>query len=140
MSLGHQGHNACLNFHLLTPEELAEVVKHLPTHKSPGIHGLPYSYYKTFLPILSPLLLSLFTSLLKGTVLHPQFLHAHIRVILKPDKDPSLPDNYRPIALLNSDYKIFTKILANRLIQILPRLIHKDQEGFVPTRHAIDNT
>lgn len=124
----------------ITPEELAEVVKNLPTQKSPGLDFLPYSYYKTFLPILSPHLLSIFTSLLHGTVPHPQILHAHISVISKPGKDSSLPDNYRPIALLNSDYKIFTKILANRLSQFIPRLVHKDQVGFVTARHAGDNT
>lgn len=85
-------------------------------------------------------MLNLFASLLKGTLPHPQFLHAHVIVIPKPDKDPSIPDNYRPIALLNSDYKIFTKTLANRLSRILPSLIHKDQVRFVPTRHAGDNT
>lgn len=101
---------------------------------------MQYSYYKTFLPILSPHLISLFSSLFKGTLPHPQFLHAHISVIPKPGKDPPLPDNYRPIALLNSDYKIFTKILANRLSHLIPRLIHKDQVGFVTARHAGDNT
>lgn len=61
-------------------------------------------------------------------------------MIPKPGKDLSLPDKYRPIALLNSDYKIFTKILANRLCHLMPRLIHKDQVGLVPARHAGDNT
>lgn len=106
-----------------------KVVKNLPTHKSPGPDGMPYTYHKTFLPILSPHLLSLLTSLLKGTIPHPQFLHAHITVILKPGKDPSLPNIYRPIALLNFDYKMFTKNWANWLSHILHRLIHKDQVG-----------
>lgn len=77
---------------------------------------------------------------MKGTILHPQFLHAHITVIPKPGKDLSLPGNYRPIALLNSDYTIFPKILANRLSLLLPSLIHRNQVGFIPTRHAGDNT
>lgn len=47
--------------------------------------------------------------------------------------------NHQPIAPLNFDYKIFTNILANRLIQILPRLIHKDQrDAGDNTRHTID--
>lgn len=124
----------------ITAEELADVIKLLPSHKAPSPDGLPYSYYKTFFPTLALHMLNLFSSLLKGTLPHSQFLHAHIIVIPKPGKDPSIPDNYRPIALLNSDYKIFTKTLANRLSKILPSLIHKDQVGFVPTRHAGDNT
>lgn len=85
-------------------------------------------------------MLNLFTSLMKGFTPNSHFLHAFITVIPQPGKDPSLPDNYSPISLLNSDYKIFTKILANRLSCLLPSLIHRDQVGFVPTRHAGDNT
>lgn len=59
-------------------------------------------------------------------------MHSFITVIPKPGKDPSLPYNYRPIA----DYKI----LANCLSQLLSKLIDKDQVGFVPARHAGDNT
>lgn len=58
----------------------------------------------------------------------------------KPDKDPSVCANYRPIALLNSDLKIFTKLLFTHLNLILPSLIHIDQVGFVPLRQAGNNT
>lgn len=84
--------------------------------------------------------MSLYNCLLQGKLPHHTFLHSYISVIPKLGKDPSLPENYRMIALLNADYKIFTKILANRLSQFLPKLIDKDQVGFAPTRHGRDNT
>ena len=40
--------------------------------------------------------------------------------------------NWRPITLLGVDYKLLTKTLAERLKQVLPGLIHPDQNGFVP--------
>lgn len=120
----------------ITAEEIEGVIHHLPLHKSPRSDG-SYSYYKTFLPILDPYLVS---TLMKGTVPHSQFLNAFMpTVILKLGKDPLVPDNYRPISLLNSDYKICTKILANKLAQLLPSLVHRDQMGFVPSRQAGDN-
>jgi len=39
--------------------------------------------------------------------------------------------NYRPITVLNSDYKILTHALTNHLSAIIPYLIHPDQAGFI---------
>ena len=48
--------------------------------------------------------------------------------------DRTVIKNYRPITLLNTDYKVFTKVLATRLGKEAPSLIHPDQAGFVPGR------
>ena len=40
--------------------------------------------------------------------------------------------NWRPITLLGIDYKLLTKTLGERLKLVLPGLVHKDQNGFVP--------
>lgn len=62
----------------------------------------------------------------------------HLTLIPKPDKDHTLCGSYRPIALLNSDFKIFAKLMSLHLIKVLPSLIDKDQVGFV--LQAGDNT
>lgn len=98
------------------------------------------SCYKSFSHILAPHMLALYNSILEVKGPHSQFLHSFITVIPKPGKDTSIPDNYRPITFLNSDYKIFTKILTNRLTQLLPKLTDEAKFGFVPARHAGDNT
>jgi hypothetical protein len=40
---------------------------------------------------------------------------------------PWTPDNYRPITLLNSDYKILARMIANRLRPLLQDLLHPSQ-------------
>ena len=43
--------------------------------------------------------------------------------------------NWRPLTLLNCDYKIIAKILSERLKIVLPKIIHTDQKGFVKGRN-----
>jgi len=47
-------------------------------------------------------------------------------------KDPTEISNYRPITLLNTVYKLFTKVLAIQLLEHVSHLIHPDQAGFIP--------
>ena len=42
--------------------------------------------------------------------------------------------NWRPISLLNVDYKILTKVISKRIKNVLPSIIHENQSGFVPGR------
>lgn len=53
--------------------------------------------------------------------------------------DDTLCTNYLPISLLILDIKILAKIFAKRLNNVIGKLIHKDQVGFMPTRQAGDN-
>lgn len=67
-------------------------------------------------------------------------LRAFISLIPKEGKGPAQCGSYHPIALLNTDLKLFAKILPNRLLPHLPSLIHKDQAGFVPLLEPCDNS
>lgn len=67
-------------------------------------------------------------------------LQANISLIPKEGKNLTQCGSYCPISLLNADLKLFTKILANRLLPHIPRLIHRDQVGFVPLCEPRDKT
>jgi hypothetical protein len=54
-------------------------------------------------------------------------------------KNANTFDHFRLISLCNVSYKILTKIIANRLKILLPRIILPNQGGFVTKRKIWDN-
>ena len=62
-----------------------------------------------------------------------------IVLIPKKKKDPLYLDNWRPLSLLNVDYKIATKAIARRLEKVLPEIINEDQTGYVKGRFIGEN-
>uniref|UniRef100_A0A8C5M4V5 Reverse transcriptase domain-containing protein n=1 Tax=Leptobrachium leishanense TaxID=445787 RepID=A0A8C5M4V5_9ANUR len=124
----------------VTEEELHAAFKSMKPHKAPGPDGFTYHYYKSHSGILGPHLLSMFNNLLEGGKLPADSLLASIALIPKPGKDKHMVGNYRPISLINTDLKLFTKILSKRLDLIMGTLIHPDQVGFIPGRQAYENT
>lgn len=56
---------------------------------------------------------------------------ASISLIPKPGRDHFQMGDYRPLSILNMDYKIFAKVLVMRIEKVIPSLIHVDQAGFI---------
>lgn len=52
--------------------------------------------------------------ILQGHKLPDDMLFVNMTLIPKPNKDHSLPQNYRPISVLNNDIKILGRVLADR--------------------------
>lgn len=47
-------------------------------------------------------------------------------------------EDFRPIALANFQFKIITKVLANRLATIAPSIMSENQRAFIKSRHISD--
>lgn len=123
----------------ITEIEIRQAIKALPRNNSPGADGLPVEFYATYIDLLAPHLHSLYTEALEIGVLPHSTLQALVVSLLKPGRDPLHISNYRPLSLLNTDYKILSKLLAIRLNQFIPSLVHSDQCGFVPGRSTALN-
>lgn len=97
----------------LNSKEVELALKQMKAGKSPGPDGFSAGYYKTYAKILVPFFVSAFNSFSHHAEPPRDLMTAHVVVIPKPGKDPSVVANYRPISLLNVDLKWYAKALAN---------------------------
>lgn len=101
--------------------------------------GYTSNYYKKFATILLTPLKLVFNEVLTTGVLPPTWSQARVILIPKKDYDPLDPKSYRPISVLNQDYRIFTSVLTSGLNRFISHYINKDQTRFIPGREIGDN-
>ena len=119
---------------LLSDNELLKSIKAMKNGKSPGTEGLTSEFYKFFWIDLKNLLLDSLNYNLTTGLLSVEQRRGILTLIPKKDKNRMYLKNWRPLTLLNMDYKILAKTLANRLTKILPFLIDDDQTGYIQGR------
>ena len=121
----------------LVIEEVAEAIKSLKNNKAAGCDGLKIYKRYSYLPV--PTLLALYKEVLDKKQLHISARTGLITLIEKVGRNPCYLKDWRPLTLLNCDYKILAKILATRLNIVLPKLIHPMQSGFMKGRSIHEN-
>lgn len=122
----------------LSLEELSAAVEQMAPGKSPGLHGLPSDFLKHFWSVLGPDLLDVFKDCFNNGMLPDSGRRAIISLLPKKE-DLTLIKNWRPVALLCTDYKILSKVLSNRLKVFIELLVGAEQLYCVPDRSILDN-
>jgi hypothetical protein len=119
-------------------EECEKAVRQCKTGKSPGIDGITNDFYKMYWDVIGKDFVELINYMWGKQELCSSQYSGLIRLLYKKGNREDIT-NWRPITLLNSDYKVIEKVLANRLKSILPEVINEDQKGFVQGRHIEEN-
>ena len=124
----------------ITFKECAQSLKLMTNGKSPGSDGYTVDFYKFFWEDIGPLLYrSLYLAYESGSFTDFQY-QGVITCIPKEGKDRHFIGNWRPISLLNTDLKIASAVIANRIKPLLPFIISDTQKGFIKGRFIGENT
>ena len=136
----------------LLPAEVELAIAESANGKAPGLDGLPMELWKECVARqkrdekakkstfhVTTVLATVYNDIMAhGVASGTNFAEGWVCPIYKK-KDRRQISNYRPITLLNTDYKVFTRVLASRLATYASMLIHPDQAGFVPGRQIFDH-
>ena len=123
----------------ITVEELGKALKDMPNKKSPGTDGLTADFYKFFWRDIKDIVFNSLTYAFENNSLSIEQKRGILCIIPKKGKDLRRLKNWRPLTLLNTDYKTLTKLLASRLQRVLPSLISRDQSGYLKGRYIGEN-
>lgn len=117
----------------INTEECKQSLFSMKLNKTPGSDGLSVEFYQTFWNYLSePFMNSLNESLRKCQLTDTQS-HGVLSLIFKSGDETNL-NNWRPITLLNVDYKIIARTLAQRLQKVISKIVSTDQNGYIKNR------
>lgn len=117
-----------------TEEEFRRALGDLNSGKTPGSDGLPPEFYTTFWQFLAPFLCASLGYAIETGIMSDNQKRGIITLVPKKGVDRRFVSNWRPITLLNSDYKVYSKALALRLQGVMGLLIHENQTGFMSGR------
>lgn len=120
--------------------ELREAIRGAKKNRSPGEDKIPYEMIQNLHKSALKVLLKIYNGVWNNGSLPRDWKHSIILPILKPSKDPTKPESYRPISLTSCMCKIMERMITNRLQWFVERktLLTKDQAGFRKHRSTID--
>jgi hypothetical protein len=111
-------------------EEIEGIVKHMKSDKAPGPDGFNGLFFKDDL-------VTLCNDFHFGKVSLQSINGSYITLIPKKN-NPETVNDFRPISLTNTCLKFLTKLVANRMQNIITSTIHENQYGFIKERTIQD--
>jgi len=128
--------------------EIKKAIKASQNGKASGIDRIPYEFYKDREGSRNPkkptanitrILKEVYNEIENIGLKNQNFILRTMFLLYKKKKKMKI-ENYRPITLTNTDYKILTKTIATKLEKLIHKIIHPNQAGFIPKRGLYDHT
>jgi len=118
-------------------EDFLKVIKMIPTDHAPGPDGFNGKFIKKCWAIIKADFLRLFADFFNNLIDLTSINSSYIALIPKKN-NPESVDDFRPISLLNYSVKCITKLMFIRLQDVILKLVHENQYGFIKGRTIQD--
>ena len=118
--------------------DLDEALAEVKPHKAAGPDGLPADALKLLDDTHKQILLEHINTCFKQKTTPYAWNHATVVSIFKTGKDAALPENYRPISLLQTSYKLYARMLHTRIAALVEPRLRPNQYGFRKARSTGD--
>nr|GEX76808.1 RNA-directed DNA polymerase, eukaryota [Tanacetum cinerariifolium] len=123
---------------LVSSDEIKKAIWDCGSDKTSGLDGFTLDFFKKYWSIVgNDVILAVKEFFSTGSILNgcnPSFIALIPKVL-----DAKLLNDFRPISLVGCQYKIISKILANRLSYVMDNIISQEQSAFVKGRQIIES-
>ncbi|CAH2083583.1 unnamed protein product [Euphydryas editha] len=110
-------------------QEVQKAISSQKLEKAPGPDNIPNELIRGTMEDISPILTKLFNDILITGTIPKQWNESHI-ILLHKKGDKDNLGNYRPISLISNVYKIFAKVILDRITRVLDENQPIEQAGF----------
>ncbi|XP_021605634.1 uncharacterized protein LOC110610068 [Manihot esculenta] len=119
-------------------DEVYDALRLMSPYKAPGPNGLQAVFFQKSWSAVGSQVSAFIIEVLGGREF-PDEVNETVLTLIPKIVCPEFISQFRPISLCNVLYKLVTKVLINRLKDVLSSLIGLEQSSFVPGRQIIDN-
>ncbi|CAL1413306.1 unnamed protein product [Linum trigynum] len=129
--------NAQLTAEVL-PSEVRRTVFSMGSKQAPGSDGFTGKFFKALWDIVGTSVIEAVVSFFNTSWMLRSFNHTWLTLIPKVDSGETIRQ-LRPISLCQFVYKVITKIMAERLANLLSQIVSEGQNAFIRDRQIINN-
>lgn len=122
----------------ISKQEIEAALCNMAEDKAPGPDGLNVRSLKFLWPLIGSKVELFISNFFKSGIIPPGLNSSFITLIPKVTEPKTIMD-FRPISLINTTFKILTKILATRIASHMQYLISDCQTGFIKGRQASES-
>lgn len=123
---------------IITLEEVKKVLQDIKPGKSPGPDQISNDMLRTGKEQIAPILSEIFTDVLNSGEIPSQWKVSSIILLFKKGSRENM-GNYRPITLSSCVYRIFARILRDRISPIINEKQPEEQAGFRSSYSTMDH-